>query len=227
MATVDHMELERLRRHYAKLEEDASPTTDCPDPEELWAVAAEGRTGAGDTIDHLLGCPACREAWRLARQLMTAPAVPATRATRSRMFSMRWAGLALAAAATAVLGIVAVQMFLSRPLEPVSEFRDGAEQAIRSLVPPGGQGLPRSAFTLSWTPGAAGALYSVQVTTRDLRPVAGAFKLQTRRFTIPEQSLEDLAAGTALLWQVESLLPDGTRISSPTFVTELQDEPQD
>jgi hypothetical protein len=60
------------------------------------------------------------------------------------------------------------------------------------------------------------------VTTEDLRVLATAADLMTAEFTVEPAVLAELPGGAGVLWQIETSLPNGDRVTSPTFVTRVE-----
>jgi hypothetical protein len=52
--------------------------------------------------------------------------------------------------------------------------------------------------------------------------VAAASDIGTPEYRVPADSLSNLPAGSRLFWQVVVSMPNGERISSPTFVVRVQ-----
>jgi len=210
----------RLQRAWTALAERALPSAACPEPARLWA-AVRGELTPGETsalVDHTAGCPACAEAWRLARDV--GPAAPARpevgRPARSSAWRGGWGAVAAAVAAVAVVSAV----LLGRAPE-VPQYRAAEETAIRSLVSEE-RPLPRAAFVLRWTPGPAGSRYTVEVATEELTPLARAGGLTAAEYAVSEAALRGVPAGGRVLWRVETVLPDGSRAGSATFRTHVQ-----
>jgi len=210
----------RLRRAWAALAERALPSAACPEPETLWS-AVRGELTPGEVyvlVGHTAGCPACAEAWRLARDL--GPAAPARAdfawPVRSPLGRGAWGAVAAGVAALALAGAV----FLGRSPD-VPQYRATQETAIRSLVPEE-RPLPRAAFVLRWTPGPATSRYTVHVATEALTPLARAGGLTAAEYAVSEEALRTVPAGARVLWRVETVLPDGSRAASPTFRTSVQ-----
>ena len=96
----------------------------------------------------------------------------------------------------------------------------GTKQLVDSLV---GEGpLSRSDFLLRWTAGPSDSRYNVTVTAEDLTPIADATALTEPEFTVPESSLATLTAGEIIIWQVETVTPDGRRTQSLAFLTRIE-----
>lgn len=216
---MSDIERDRLRRAFATLEGRAAGTV-CPEPDCLWS-AARGELAPGSVrplILHLVDCAACAEAWRLAREVEPgfAPAAGADARRPARRPSwMGWG--ALAAGITVALAAAVVL----RQQSDVPRYRAAEETAIRSLVPEE-RPMPRTAFVLRWTPGPAGARYTVHASTEGLTALARAGRLTAAEYTVSESALRAVPAGGRVLWRVDMVRPDGSRASSATFRTRVQ-----
>jgi hypothetical protein len=217
--SADESGTDRLRDAWTALRE-AQPRGDCPDPGTLWdAVHGATSDEARAVVLHTAECPACAEAWRLAvevgrgmKEAATATA-PATR--RGAPFAWLAAAAAVAAIAIGTAALVGRGPQAERPL-----FRDSQPAGIRSLVPETAA-LPRSRCLLRWAGGPAGTRYNVEVATERLEVVDRARDLDRPEHLVPEQALAALPPGARLLWQVELRAPDGSRLTSATFVNRL------
>jgi anti-sigma factor ChrR (cupin superfamily) len=219
--TPDEQAVERLRAAFAELAADAVPGADCPDPGRLWA-ALHGEGSAAERREvalHAIACPACAEAWRLARSLSgdatgqrerAAPHVFAPPAGRNVRW---WAAAGLAASLLLAAGL-ALFSWRSRPVEP-PVYRAQPGESIVSLVPDGAV-LPRTRCLLRWS-GPAGARYDLLVATSDMRPLVRVPRLEASEYLVAADALAALPAGARLLWQVEADLPGGSRLPSSTF----------
>ena len=214
-------ELEALRRAFAASADETPDPDACPDADLLWA-ATRRELDAEQTlelIEHTASCPACAEAWRLARDLADSHGERdgANGRTLSMAHRFRRAAPLVGLAAAAMLAVV-----LGRPTRSPDppEMRAGDTVEIRSLVPDD-RVLPRDRCLLQWT-GIEGARYSVLVSGPDLVPVAQVEDLEQPRLLIPRESLVGLGPGTRLYWQVQAILDDGTTKSSKTFVGRLE-----
>ena len=167
-----------------------------------------------DELDELLrratSEPALARAWRLARELRAELGTEPVRPSTGRPGHWVW-GSAAAAAAVAALLVVAVRA----PEPPVER---APERATIGTAVPDSSALPRAAFRLAWGPVIPGARYTVEVLDENLELVDRATDLDAAEHTVPAVALERLEAGSILYWRVEALLPDGERLSSPTFV---------
>jgi len=202
-----------LREALARRSERAVPTAACPEPGVLWDLAAGDLDAApaGTVATHAVGCAACREALRLAREagaiagaVGTAPVVaPRSRAT--------W----LAAAAILLVAVSAVLYVrrMERPAPP--EFRDEETVRIEALGPIGP--VPGGAETvLRWTP-VEGARYDLTLAREDLEVLSAVRGIAAAEYTVPGEILRRVPPGGRLLWQVEAILVDGRKIRSGTF----------
>ncbi len=212
--------IEELREAFRAAARDARPSGACPDPGRLWA-ACHGTLSAADAraiVDHTSACAACAEAWRLALEMESAPA-SAGRALPGRPWKV-WAGLA-ASAALVALALVGLQQ-LRRPMAPAAPaFRDSEAPRVRALVPED-RPLPRERCLLRWSSPVAEARFDIHVATESLVVIAEARGLTQPEFLVPAEALAGLPARAKLLWQVESVLPDGERIESRTFIAMLE-----
>ena len=222
-------EVSKLRERFRAAAAEADRSTDCPGAERIWD-ALHGGLPPEDRrtiIDHTARCPACAEAWRLAREIGGGAAPAAVHATAGQAGVgpvhgtgwRRWVPLAAAAALVVVVGLVLRQGPVRDEQPP--QYRTGDEAALRSLLPEETP-LPRSACLLRWSDGPEGARYNVEVATADLEVIARARGLEQPEFTVPADRLADLPPGTKLLWRVEATLPDGRMIATPTFFARLE-----
>jgi hypothetical protein len=124
-------------------------------------------------------------------------------------------GLGVAAAAA-----VALVMFTpvgdDLPVGQHGRFRAGRGAAIDSRLPDDAS-LPRDRFVLRWSSGPPGTVYTLEVAQEDLTELWRVEELETDRYRVPPHALADLPDGTVVLWRIDALLPDTTRVSSPVF----------
>jgi len=175
-----------------------------------------------ELVDRLATDPGCAEAWRVASELWQASQaseVDAATAAVAPGRATRWTRPWLAAAAVLLLGVtIGVVSLLNRPAG--DEFRASPGYVVESLVP-ADITLRPAAFRLRWTPGPEGSRYQVRVTTEDLQVLATAADLATPEFAVEPTALSGLPAGASVFWQVDVSLPNGERITSPTFITRV------
>jgi hypothetical protein len=210
---------ERLRERFVSPPEGLAVAAGCPDPDRIWRAAhAELPWPEVEALlDHAASCPACALAWRMAREQARADGVPPAVALKPRD-ATRWGWIRYAAAAAVVVvaaGLV-FQKWYPRETEGPA-LRTTGQNAILSAIPDGGE-LSRSAFLLRWTPGPPGIRYSIQVTDERLATLAEAASLDRPEFRVPEPALSALGPEARILWQVKAIYPDGTRVTSDTFV---------
>lgn len=215
----------QLKRAFSSLAGTTPPGTPetHPSPERIYD-AVRGKLPPAELraiVEHLAECPDCAEEWRLAVAFeeeggASAPAVP----------SQRGFPRLVAVAATVLVALLGVGLWWTTfraPEAPV--YRAAGDAEIVSLLAEGDP-LDRDEPVLRWEvaePEAAdGTTYDLLVTTADLEMVAEASDLPEPRYEIPSEALAELPPGTGLLWRVEALSPDGSRVTSPTFVTPIE-----
>jgi len=219
----------RLREILGEVPLEGDATPDCPSPETIWDAASgllsPGRVGS--LGEHAAGCRACTAIWREATILTRAAATaggaaPPSRRPPTHGMGIGWPLLA-ALAATLALTIVGVCLFQldPPPAGGAAVQREPEARSIRSLVPEAAP-IARDEFRLRWTEGVAGARYRVQVTTANLDLLAEGRDLGSPEFLVPIVALRDVASGETVLWQVEAVAPDGSRVTSPTFLARLR-----
>lgn len=207
-------QVERLRDAFASRGSGKAPSADRVfDDAEVWA-ASRGELDSDRTrelLDLAARDPECAEAWRLARAMRR----ESGRSSASGKRRLAWVA---AAAAVVALALLATPRLLrdgsSVPDEPV--LRAGETYAIESELP-ADRPLPRAELVLEWTEGPAETIYSVEVATIDLEVLHSARRLSQPRHHVPPDALDDVPDGATLLWRVEALRPDGSRVRSPTF----------
>ena len=207
-----------LRRAFTGFADETPVSENCPEPDQIWA-AVHGELpveAIRDLVDHTAACPSCAEEWRLAREVgasLQAAGEVLSASHRLRRFLAPLVGLA----AAAVLVLVIVSPWQS-PKPPA--FRMGEEAAIESLLP-ADEALPRDDCRLRWS-AVEGAVYTVLVSDAQLTVIARAEELTEPQFRVPPEVLGELPPGAEIYWQVEAVLPDGTRHPSRTFVHSIQ-----
>lgn len=216
-------ELESLRAAWRSLSEGASPATECPDADRIWAAAWGELTLSErhEVVDHLATCATCAEAWRLARALgEPSNAEPARDEERSRTAGPGWLRPALLAASTLLVAILGLQIVEWQRGPDDAEYRDGSGTAIVGLIDEETP-QPRNELVLRWQAPAEAVAYDLRVTDASLAVVARARELSEPRFTVPAESLQGVSPGATLFWQVEAILADGSRLVSDTFVVRV------
>jgi hypothetical protein len=212
--------VDKLRGAFASLEGGPPEGEQCPGPETLWAaVHCElPPAGALAVAKHTSVCADCAAEWRLAMRSEGAGGADTASPMRSSMaLVQRWG----AVAATAIFLIVAVVVVREFRKPETPSFRATEQIEIRSLVPED-EALPRDAVVLSWSPAGEGAVYSVDVATRDLTPIASKRDLSSTDFAVPREALDGLPAGETLTWKVEARLPDGRWVASEAFLIRIE-----
>lgn len=212
----------RLREAFGHAGEDTGGSADCPDDETLWRVARGETDGAttGRVLDHVTGCPACTESWRMARAIADEAGVEKSNVVPLRRVSPVWMVAAVAA------GILMTLLVLPSILErddgvPADEFRVPGGVVLESRLDES-TALPRDRAMLSWEGAPEGTVYSVEVVDADLAVLTRSGEQERTEFLIPAEILSSIPPGGKIYWRVEALLPDSTRVVSPVFVLELQ-----
>ncbi|MCP4654395.1 MAG: hypothetical protein GY856_03140 [bacterium] len=221
---LDDNEMAELRRAWCGLAEWAEVQESCPEPQRLWA-AVQGELSPGplrELVDHTASCSACAEAWRLAHDLGRESGRDTT--VRPESASRRWRfGSLAAAAAVAAVVIVGVGIELREPNQrpPAASYREAERAGIRSLLP-AGVPLPRRDPRLRWS-GPEGSRYDLLVTTGDtMVVVVSEADLELSEYLIPQEKLPELPRDATLYWRLEATLPDGSLVTSDTFVSQLE-----
>lgn len=196
-------------------------TDDCPDPERIWsAVRGElPRDEFGEVADHAATCPVCALAWQLGEKgsdEIGRPELPkAGKPWRA------WYGLA--AAAVLVMAAALVMQFRGTGFIPETSqprYRAPVEETVLSQIPEG-TALDRDACTLVWS-GPETATFNIQLATSDYQVLHRETGLTATEFTIPASLIEGMPPGSIILWQIEAVLPDGTRQLSRTFKVTIE-----
>ena len=211
---------EALKKAFQSLADTTDEGPSAADNDLVWR-ALSGELPASERralVDRMSRDPALAESWRIAHEVSreTSAQAPAS-VSRVRGWMPAW--LAAAAALFVTVGI-AVVFQLSRPGVD-DTFRDGRAYVVQSLVP-SDTALPRNAFRLRWTPGPAGARYTLRVTTEDLRVLATASDVTSPEYVVSSDLLSTVPSGARVFWQVDAVLPEGNTVSSQTFVARVQ-----
>jgi hypothetical protein len=195
-------------------------TAACPDPEQIWS-AVRGELVPdefGRVADHTAACPACALAWQLAEKGSTEIGRPLIQSDRRPWRA--WYGVAAAMLVVAVTLSIQFRESDQAPVTTSPEYRAPVEESVRSELPEGAA-LPRIDCTLRWS-GPEGATFSINVADESFQTVHRETGLTGSTFTIPPDALQGIPAGGVIVWQVEALLPDGTRKLSRTFRTTVE-----
>lgn len=209
----------KLQEALRVLAEKARPGADCPPSVDIWSAVGGELSGARtrELGLHTVACASCAELWRLARQVIIEGAIPDRQvpAAGRRFGAYRWAGLAASVAVLATATVLLIQ----RPSAPPPALRAPEVQAkLRSLVPEETP-LSRTHALLRWQ-GPEEAIFSLTVTTGDLRPLFQVEDLDTGEFLLPAELLAGLPDDATLLWKVDARTPDGGELSQ-AFSTPL------
>ncbi len=203
---------------------------DCPESDALWQ-AARGELPperARELAEHAAGCPACAEAWRLARGLgdegaSSDAAAGAGAAAPTRDPMNAWRPVA-AVAAILLLAIAGWSVF--RSMSPGGSHgtapvvREATAEVRSSLEEDAA--LPRDAFVLRWEGAPPDSIYSVEIGTPDLQSLDRASGLTEAEYRVPAERLASVADGGKVAWRIEASLPDGRQVTSVTHVNRVK-----
>ena len=213
-------ELERLRRAFSTVAETPGPDDHAPDPDRIWQAARGDlpTTEIEEMADQASRSAETAAAWRLAAELSREfdsqgdqSVVPI-----NRRRPVRWA-FGLAAAAIVVIGL-AFPLYHSFSPDPIPTFRAIDEFEIVSELTTGAA-LDRDAFELRWTSTGEESLYEIVITDSGLAVLDRASFLEEPSYLVSSAMLAGLENGEEVWWKIDATRPDGTRVSSPTFVT--------
>lgn len=213
-------EQQRLREAFVETPPDARASEECPDSEGIWAAVTGELPPAAfrELAAHAIECPVCSQAWALARDIS---AGADRKGERRRGPWAVWWSLAATAAAVAVVALT-FQLGETPPGPPpgAPAFRAPVEEPVRSLLPAGGT-VAREDCVLRWS-GPDGARYDLTVATEDLETLLLVQGLEQSSYHVGPEALASVPAGGKLVWQVEAVLADGTRLASRSFVQRLE-----
>lgn len=216
-------DVERLRRAFSSVVEGETADDHGLEADRIWqAVRGELPPGEIEEMaDQASRSPETAAAWRLAvelsREIDEGRDDVVVRIGRRR--PIRWA-LGLAAAAVIVVG-VGLPMYRSLAPDPTPTLRAADQFEIASELSTD-EALPRTAFELRWTSAGEGALYDIVVTDSELGVLDRASFLEEPRYLVPAVALGELPPGAEVWWKIDATGPEGSRVSSPTFVQIIQ-----
>lgn len=189
-----------------------APGPACPGQDEIWALL-EGeltQARAQAVVLHSVSCPACAFALQLGRELRADGEEP-----RAVEAPVRWRWLG----AAAIAACIAVAFSFRTAVHPTPVLREADQAPLHALA---GEGrVPRTALLLRWTELPA-ARYSVQLATRDLTPIWSTTGLAKGEIAVPQDALARLPVGARLVWRVTAQKQDGSTVTSPAFLLELE-----
>ena len=208
---------ETLRAAFAELSRVARPRDDCPPADALFeaATGSASHDRFESMVTHTLGCGACAESWRLAREL-TNDLQQGTAAGRPWSRHLTWISLA----AALVLVAIGLPLLRRSAQNDLPVWRSQERLEVRSLLSED-QPLPRDRFILRWSEPAAGARYTITVGGERLEPIVSRPELARPEFQVPPEALAALPDGAKVLWRIQARLPDGRVVTSSTFIARL------
>ena len=215
---------ERLADAFRAIEDSSAADVADSDRERIW-LAVSGVLPVEERralVELMSTNPAYADAWRVAHEMWRASQGTAaeTLGTPARLHTRWWTTPWLSAAAVLLVGTT-IGLVSLREQQSGDEFRSSPAYVVESRMPDA-TALSRDAFRLQWAAGPEGSRYRVRVTTDDLRVLATAADLDVPEFSVPAPRLSTLPAGGTVLWQVDAYLPDGERVTSRTFVTQVR-----
>jgi hypothetical protein len=210
----------RMREALREASADAVPSEDAPSPETIWA-AVQGelpRREAEAVFEAAFRDPAAHEELRLALAVQdelsslddVRPAAGGSRRWRP------WLAVGVAAAAALVLWVA--RPSVPPPDTPDAEYR-GDQGGAQSLVE--APSLPADGFELAWE-AEMGAHYELRLSTDAPALLLRKRGLTESRFIVPASTFDGVPSGTRILWQVDIVRPDNSRIRSATYVVRLE-----
>jgi hypothetical protein len=132
-----------------------------------------------------------------------------------RRGSRSWIGLAAGLVMAVGLGV-----WLRQRVEaPPAGYREPGSEAVRALVADG-ESLPRGDFMLRWA-APEGSRCDVLLFAEDLRLLARRSNVSSE-WRVPAEALDAIPKGGRLFWQVDALLPDGSRTLSRTYLVTVR-----
>lgn len=216
-------ELERLRRAFTTVAETPGSDDHTLDPGRIWqAVRGElTTTEIEEMADQASRSAETAAAWRLAAELSRDLDSQADDSVVpiNRRRPVRWA-LGLAAAAVVLIGLV-LPLYHSFSPNPTPTLRAIDEFEIATELKTG-TALNRDSFELRWTPTGKQSLYEIVITDSRLAVLDRASFLEEASYLVPFAALADLEDGEEVWWKIDATRADGTRVSSPTFVTKVK-----
>ncbi|HEY8019892.1 MAG TPA: zf-HC2 domain-containing protein [Thermoanaerobaculia bacterium] len=205
-------DLAALRRAFAAIPAVAPDPEACP-PAERFLAAVRGELPPAELrglVEHVAGCPACAEDWRLAQALEhpedDAVAIEPSELPWRRRYRQATAWWASAAAAVALL----VGGLLWRAPEPLGALR-GGDKPIELLTHE--DVLTRDAVVLRWE-WITGATYDLDIRVHRGPSVERVTRLPEPQYHVPLAHLTAIPSGTELTWRVTANLPNGKRRTS-------------
>lgn len=217
--TERHVEDQELRDAFQALGHASHEAPSPADIDQIWR-AVSGDLPAEERrrlVDRMATDAALAESWRIAQELYQAAPRSEGGVTPTRFWTRSWMGAAAALLVAVGVG-VAVQLWR---LTVQDTFRESAAYVVESQLKADAS-LPRNAFRLQWTPGPAGSRYRVRVTTEDLTILTTASDLSAPELVVSRERLSTVTSGSRVFWQVDVTLPEGTTVSSQTFVVRVQ-----
>ena len=192
---------------------------DCPSTSDLSRLAesdVDDETRR-NLIDHISECSSCAIEFQIAEDLHELTQDNAAPIGTIQLSRWTWA---LTAAALLIIGFSLSFMRTLTPSTPSGE-RQATDASIRSLIDETDP-LARDAFLLRWSASRDDLTYDVQLVNSDLETLYEAVRIEATELLVPRSALESVSSGERLLWQVDAVFPDRSRVASPTFFATLE-----
>jgi hypothetical protein len=221
MTTESHSD-RQLQSAIASLDEVKGTGADCPGAARIWESATGQLPPSDDkaVVSHLGDCGSCSAAWRIAHELVRDESPVASVAPSTGLAWRTW--VPIVAAASVVIAVVSVVvLWFGEPVGEPPVYRTQQGEWLEAMVPPG-RVLSRDSCVLRWAAGPEGTAYDLLVTGDDLQPLARAVWLERPEYAVTAGDLASVPAGGSILWRVTAHLPDGRRVVSRTFTTQLE-----
>lgn len=180
----------------------------CVSPEAILALVerSEDEKGRLNTLDHVMGCPGCRQEFELLQALSGSQ--PRRKAPSGLVAALSPRRLAWAASLVLMVGAGSVWLTLQR--SPSEAVMRGGDTELRLISPAAGAGI-QDGVTFVWHPLPGGFEYTVEVFDAN-GDVVLASSTRDTTFTVPDV----LPGGDAdgLQWWVTARTENGLRTNS-------------
>lgn len=216
----------------------ATPTTAEPpatrtqtDPDEVWAAVrgelrperaqaiVEAALVDDDALAELRIAFAIADAAGLRELAATGDA--STAATAAQPVEPRVASLGPWSVAVALAAALAL-VWVIRPTPRVDDTGGLRDRSSGMIAAEGTDVVDRNACELRWRAQHHEGTFDLRVMTENAVVLVQARGLGAASYVVPASALLEVHSGAALLWQVDHVLPDGTRLRSPTFSSRLR-----
>lgn len=185
----------------------------CPDPARLVDLlnGQLSRRKAGKVIDHVLGCPGCREEFKLVLGFLRAERTLLEELSRlkevregaarfsQRFFLGRWSWRAVSLVAAGLLAFVLI--FSTLVFRQPEKYRADSFSGVK-LVEPSHPKLSRSRPFFQWEAFPGADSYRLGLFDEDLSPIWTSPRVETTEIVLPAEVIGRLVSGKAYFWMV-------------------------